>query len=115
METKFFPQREMIFTRHPSFDNVKAAMFITDKESRQACVCMIEIAPGSETPVHTHEEQADSVFVVQGHGETYVNGSWQPIEPGDYILCRCRGNTAPAIPVTSLCGSLCITACRWYK
>ena len=70
METKFYPQREMIFTKHPSFDNVKAAIFITSRESNMASVCLIEIAPGSETPIHTHEEQADSVFVVQGHGET---------------------------------------------
>ncbi|HKJ15710.1 MAG: cupin domain-containing protein [Desulfobulbaceae bacterium] len=91
METKFYPQREMIFTKHPVFDNVKAAMFITSKEANMACVCLIEIAPGSETPIHKHEEQADSVFVVQGHGETYVNGSWQPIEPGDYLYIPVQG------------------------
>jgi quercetin dioxygenase-like cupin family protein len=91
METKFYPQREMIFTKHPTFDNVKAAIFITSKESNMASVCLIEIAPGSETPIHTHEEQADSVFVVQGHGETYVNGSWQPIEPGDYLFIPAQG------------------------
>ena len=91
METKFFPQRKMIFTKHPAFDNVKAAMFITSQESNMACVCLIEIAPGSETPIHTHEEQADSIFVVQGKGETYVNGSWQPIEPGDYLYIPAQG------------------------
>ena len=91
METKFYPQREMIFTKHPEFDNVKAAIFITSKESNMASVCLIEIAPGSETPIHTHEEQADSVFVVQGHGETYVNGRWQPIEPGDYLFIPAQG------------------------
>lgn len=91
MESKFFPQRKMIFTRHPTFDNVKAAIFITSKESNQACVCLIEIAPGSETPIHTHEAQADSIFVVQGKGETYVNGSWQPIEPGDYLYIPAQG------------------------
>ena len=91
METKFYPQREMIFTKHPEFDNVKAAIFITSKESNMASVCLIEIAPGSETPVQTHEEQADSVCVVQGQGETYVNGSWYPIEPGDYLFIPAQG------------------------
>ena len=91
METKFYPQREMIFTRHPDFDNVKAAIIITSKESDLASVCLIEIAPGTETPIHTHEEQADSVFVVQGKGETYVNGTWQPIEPGDYLFIPAKG------------------------
>jgi len=91
METKFFPQREMIFTKHPEFDNVKVAMFITSQESLSSCVCLLEIAPGSETPIHVHEEQADSVFVVRGRGETYVNGSWQPIEPGDYLFIPAKG------------------------
>ena len=91
MKTKFFPQRELIFTKHPTFDNVKVAMFITSKESDRAKVCLIEIAPGSETPIHTHEKQGDSVFVVQGHGETYVNGTWEPIEPGDYLFIPRQG------------------------
>lgn len=91
METRFFPRREMIFTRHPIYDNVKAAMFVTDDESRAACVCMIEIAPGSEVPIHTHDAEADSIFVVHGRGEAYVNGSWRPIEPGDYIYVPVRG------------------------
>jgi len=91
MEAKFFPQRELIFTKHPTFDNVKVAMFITSKETDIAKVCLVEIAPGSETPIHTHEKQAGSVFVVQGHGETYVNGSWEPIETGDYLFIPRQG------------------------
>jgi quercetin dioxygenase-like cupin family protein len=91
METKFFPQREMILTRHPELDGVKVAMLITGEDPDICRVCVVEIAPGSETPIHTHEEQADSVFVVQGHGETYVNGSWEPIEPGDYLFIPVKG------------------------
>ena len=100
METKFFPHQEMIFTTHPEFDNIKVATCITSKESKIPEVCLVEIAPGSETPIHTHEEQADSIFVVHGRGETYVNGSWQPIEPGDYLFVPAQGkhgtrNTGP--------------------
>jgi len=91
METKFFPQRELIFTRHPVYDNVKSAMLITGEENETACVCMIEVAPGSEIPLHTHEEHADSIFVVHGRGETYVNSSWQPVEPGDYLYVPAGG------------------------
>lgn len=91
METKFYPHREMIFTKHPVFDNVRTAIFITRPESGEADVFLIEIAPGSETSIHTHEENADSIFVVQGHGETYVNGKWQPIEPGDYLFVPPKG------------------------
>ncbi|MDW7773538.1 MAG: cupin domain-containing protein [Desulfobulbaceae bacterium] len=91
MQTRFFPQREMIFTNHPKFENVKAAMFITGEESSTACVCMIEIAPGSEIPIHTHETETDSIFVVQGGGEAYVNGTWRTIEAGDYLYIPAKG------------------------
>ena len=91
METKFFPQRKIIFTRHPAYDDVRMAMFITGGESGSACVCMIEMAPGSEIPIHNHGEEVDSIFVVQGRGETYVNGGWQQIEPGDYIYVPSGG------------------------
>ena len=68
MKTRFFPRREMIFTRHQDFDNVKIAMFLTGEDAEKACVCLIEIAPGSETQLHRHEETADSIFVVGGYG-----------------------------------------------
>jgi quercetin dioxygenase-like cupin family protein len=85
METKLFPQREMIFTKHPVFDDVRIAIFITGEKTTMASVCLIEIVQGSETPIHIHEEEADSIFVVRGKGEAYVNGQWKTIEPGDYI------------------------------
>lgn len=91
METKFFPQRKMIFTNHPTYANVKIAMFITSKETNLASVCLLEIAPFTEVPIHRHEDRADSVFVVAGHGESYINGSWQPIEAGDYIFIPAQG------------------------
>jgi len=91
METKFYPRREMIFTKHPNYDNVKTAMFITSKETNMANVCVLEIAPFSEVPIHTHEDRAGSIFVAAGHGESYINGSWQPIEAGDYLFIPAQG------------------------
>jgi quercetin dioxygenase-like cupin family protein len=90
METRFFPQREMIFTRHPVYEDVRTAFFVTG-DGGSACVCMVEIAPEAEIPVHVHEEEIDSIFVVQGRGETYVNGTWREIEPGDYVYVPAGG------------------------
>lgn len=91
MKTRFYPRRGMIFTQHPKYANVKVAMFIANSENQMADVCLMEIAPFTEVPIHTHEGRADSVFVVGGRGESYVNGSWQPIEAGDYLFIPVNG------------------------
>ena len=47
---------------------------------------MIDIAPNEAPPIHSHDLQVDSILVVSGKGETYVNARWEPIEAGDYIF-----------------------------
>ena len=86
MKTKFFRNKEMIFAVHPRFDNVRMATFVTGDETETASVCLLEVAPHSEIPIHTHDPHVDSIFVVAGHGEAYVNGKWEKIEAGDYIF-----------------------------
>lgn len=86
MHTKFFRQQEMIFARHPKYDNVRIATFVTGTDTTTASVCLLEIAAGTAIPVHTHEPQVDSIFIVEGCGEAYVNGKWEKIGPGDYIF-----------------------------
>jgi len=91
MEAKFYPHQEMIFTQHPTYANVKAAMFITSRETNMANVCLLEIEPFTEVPIHTHEDRAASVFVVGGQGEAYVNGDWKPVAAGDYLFIPVQG------------------------
>ncbi|MBW2466804.1 MAG: cupin domain-containing protein [Deltaproteobacteria bacterium] len=37
-------------------------------------------------PLHTHDPQIDSIFIVSGQGEGYVNGDWRKIRAGDYLF-----------------------------
>lgn len=91
MKTQLYPHREMIFTKHPIYANVKAAMIITSRETNMASVCLLEVEPFTEVPLHTHEDRAASVFVVGGKGEAYVNGSWKPLAAGDYLFIPAQG------------------------
>lgn len=86
MSTKFYRHPEMNFVDHPKFDNVKIALFVTGKDTGTVSVCQLEIAPETEIPVHTHNPQVDSIFVVEGRGEGYINGKWRRIAAGDYIF-----------------------------
>ena len=86
MKTKLFRRKDMAFTLHPKFANVQWAVFITGKDTNTASVCLLDIPPNNGLPIHMHDPQVDSIFVVSGKGEAYVNGTWEPVEAGDYIF-----------------------------
>ena len=86
MTTKLVNQEKMLFNPHPKFSGVQMAIFVNGEESVEASVCMLKIEANTEIPIHTHDPQVDSIFIVAGQGEAYVNGSWQPIAAGDYLF-----------------------------
>ncbi len=46
---------------------------------------MIEIAPGGNTPDHSHENEHEN-FVVEGQGEVMVEGTFHQVAVGDVIF-----------------------------
>lgn len=86
MPSRFFRQQEMLFAKHPRYGNVRIATFVTGADTKAASVCLLDIATGTDIPVHTHDPQVDSIFVVEGNGEAFVNGRWEKIAAGDYLF-----------------------------
>ncbi|NNG47503.1 MAG: cupin domain-containing protein [Deltaproteobacteria bacterium] len=86
MASRLFCSKEMTFTLHPKFPDVRMAIMITGKDTDANSVCLLDIAPGKSIPIHTHDPQVDSILVISGKGEAYVNGGWELIEAGDYIF-----------------------------
>lgn len=86
MASKFYKDTDIAFTDHPRFENVKIAVLVTGKDTDTVSTCLLDIAPDTEIPVHTHDPQVDSIFIVSGSGQAFVNGTWQDITPGDYIF-----------------------------
>ncbi len=82
----FFKQEEITFGPHPKFKGVGFALLIDHKRDPRLSVSMLAIEPGVEIPIHTHETQADSIYVLSGEGEAYCNGEWRKIGSGDYLL-----------------------------
>jgi quercetin dioxygenase-like cupin family protein len=86
MESKLFRSKEMMFAPHPKLANVRMATCITGKDTETVSVCMIDIAQEEGAPIHRHDLHVDSILVISGKGEAYVNGRWEPVEAGDYIF-----------------------------
>ena len=86
MGPRFFSANDKEFNDHPKFSGVQMAVFVTGKDSDAVSVCQLIIAPGITIPIHTHMEQVDSILIVSGQGEGYVNGGWQELTPGDYLF-----------------------------
>ncbi len=71
---------------HPKFQGGKLAVLVKEKDSSQLSTSILEVGPKVEIPIHSHETQWDSIYVVSGKGEVFLDGKWHPIEAGDYIL-----------------------------
>lgn len=86
MHTKFLKKDNIVFEKHPKYTGVRIAKLITLQEAGPIGVSILEIATDTTIPVHTHAPNIDSIYILAGNGEAFLNGVWQPIEHGDYIF-----------------------------
>jgi len=86
MHGMFLPRKDRVFTDHPKFIGVRIAVLVRGVDSDHVSVSQLEIAPGVEVPIHTHDPQLDSIFVLSGEAEVYINGEWRKVGPEDYLL-----------------------------
>jgi quercetin dioxygenase-like cupin family protein len=86
MRSIFWPQERVVFSDHPRFANVSLAVLVSSRDTGTVSVSMLAIAPAAGIPVHTHDPQVDSIYVVAGSGEIFVNGGWQQVTGGDYVF-----------------------------
>jgi quercetin dioxygenase-like cupin family protein len=86
MQTLYFPSAERVFKDHPKFQGVRISVLVSAKDSDSVGVSLLEIEPGIAVPVHTHDPQIDSIFVLSGQAEALINGTWQPLAEGDYLF-----------------------------
>ena len=86
MNCKIYAGAEIEFTTHPKFDGVNIGVLVTGQDTDSVSVCLLDIEKNTTIPVHIHDPQIDSIYVVSGSGEIHVNGAWQKISTGDYIF-----------------------------
>ena len=76
----------VVFEDHPLFEKVKIAKLAGSAQNSPVGVSILELEPGAEIPVHTHDENADSIYVLEGNAQVYGNGEWFAVSAGDYCL-----------------------------
>lgn len=86
MKGMFFQSKSRKYKDHPKFTGVQIAMLVADGKSDMVSVSELIIEPGVEVPVHTHDPQADSIYIVSGKAEVFLNGEWVSVESGDYLF-----------------------------
>ncbi len=86
MSAVFLPESRLQFQDHPQFSGVRIAKLVSAQNSDAVSVSRLDISPGIEVPVHTHEDQLDSIYVISGQGQAYLNNQWRDILAGDYLL-----------------------------
>ena len=74
------------FEEHPKFHRVRLAKLAGNDQQSPAGISMLELEPGAEVPVHTHENSIDSIFVMSGNAEIYHDGQWHHASEGDYCF-----------------------------
>ncbi|MEN2994289.1 MAG: cupin domain-containing protein [Thermodesulfovibrio sp.] len=70
---------------HPKFEGVKIGYVVTKEIHPELSIIILDVASGVEIPLHTHEKEVDSIFILEGKGEMYIGDSWQEVKKGDII------------------------------
>lgn len=71
---------------HPKFEGVKIGYVSTRERHPELSIIILEVDPGIQIPIHTHEREIDSIFVLQGEGEMFLNNEWFQVKKGDIIV-----------------------------
>ncbi len=71
---------------HPKFKGVKIGFVVTKEIHKEMSITILEIQPGVEIPIHTHEKELDSIFVLEGEGEIYLDGKWKSLKEKDIVV-----------------------------
>ncbi|MFN3504947.1 MAG: cupin domain-containing protein [Caldimicrobium sp.] len=71
---------------HPKFPGVRIAFILTKEKSQELSITVLEIEPGIEIPVHSHEKEVDSILVLKGEGALYIEGNSYPLKEGDCVV-----------------------------
>jgi len=72
--------------KHPKFEGVRIGFVTTKDTTPQLSITVLEVEEGVEIPVHTHEREVDTIFVVKGEGEVFLVDKWVPFKEGDIIV-----------------------------
>ncbi len=78
--------KDLEMKSHPKFEGVKIGYILTKEKHPELSITVLEISPGVEIPIHTHTREVDTIFILEGTAEVFLNETWQKAEAGDVIV-----------------------------
>ncbi|MDM7202850.1 MAG: cupin domain-containing protein [Thermodesulfobacteriaceae bacterium] len=77
---------ELKMEKHPKFEGVKIGFVSTKERHPELSVTILEIAPNVEIPKHVHEKEIDTIFILEGEGELFLEDKWSNVCRGDIVV-----------------------------
>ncbi len=77
---------ELEFKPHPKIPGIRIGYILSKEQRSELSLILLELEPGVEVPIHTHDRQVDSILVLEGTGEIYLEEGWQEVKPFDVIV-----------------------------
>ena len=71
---------------HPKFEGVKIGYILTKEKQPELSITVLEVSPGVEIPIHSHAKEVDTIFILEGNAEVFLNENWRKVEEGDVIV-----------------------------
>lgn len=71
---------------HPKFSGVRIGFIVTKEKHPELSITLLEIEPGVEIPLHSHEREVDTILVLSGEGEVFVEGGIYLVRSGDCVV-----------------------------
>ena len=71
---------------HPKFEGVKIGYILTKEKHSELSITVLEILSGVEIPLHTHEKEVDTIFILEGSAEVFLNETWRRVKEGGVII-----------------------------
>ncbi len=74
------------FEPHPLFEKVAITKLAGNEQQAPMGISLLDIEAGADIPVHIHDKNYDSIYVLSGQAEIYANGKWEKARAGDFFL-----------------------------
>jgi len=85
---------------------IRSILDLSNAPVQNQSLAEASLTPGTATQRHYHQTTEEFYFILDGHGLMEINGSSQPVQPGDAILIppgAWHQITATTSPLRFLC------------
>lgn len=73
---------------HPKFEGVKIGFITTKEKTPELSITLLEIEKEVAIPIHTHEKEVDTIFILEGEGILFLDDNEYKVKKGDVIVIQ---------------------------